>query len=104
MSKGAGADTDKWVLYFKGGGWCYNEKTCAQRAKTSIGSAKYFTKTFAFSGLMDSNATVNPTFANFNRTVESAVSLAKGKPVYPFASMFNLVRPMTVYLGFARSV
>ena len=38
----------------------------------------------------------NETFANFNRTVESAVSLAKGKPVYPFASMFNLVRPMTV--------
>ena len=32
MSKGAGADTDKWVLYFKGGGWCYNEQTCAQRA------------------------------------------------------------------------
>ena len=32
MSKGAGADTDKWVLYFKGGGWCYDEKSCAQRA------------------------------------------------------------------------
>ena len=42
---------------------------CVARTKTSIGSSKLFTKTFAFSGPMDSNATVNPTFANFNRVV-----------------------------------
>ena len=69
MTKGTGTGANKWVLYFKGGGWCYNEASCASRTKTSIGSAKLFTPTFAFSGPMDSNATVNPTFANYNRVV-----------------------------------
>ena len=50
-TKGSGDGAKTWVLYFKGGGWCYDEEDCAQRAKTSLGSSKYFTKTFAFSGI-----------------------------------------------------
>lgn len=69
MAKGNGTGADKWVLYFKGGGWCYDEASCLKRAKTSIGSSKYFTKTFEFSGMMDSDPIINPTFHNFNRVV-----------------------------------
>lgn len=63
------SDTNKWVLYFKGGGWCYNEKSCASRAKTNLGSSKYFPKQFSFGGPMDSEPSVNPDFATFNRVV-----------------------------------
>ena len=91
-TKGSGTGANKWVLYFKGGGWCYDEASCKQRAGaprhqlavfsvhnlwslhqvarltasaatlcahgtgTSIGSSKFFTPTFAFSGIMDSQA------------------------------------------------
>ena len=58
-----------WVLYFKGGGWCYDESSCASRARGELGSSTHLAKTFAFSGPMDSTTAVNPTFANFNRAV-----------------------------------
>ena len=59
----------KWVLYFKGGGWCYDEASCASRAKQSLGSNKFFPKTFGFGGPMDADPTNNPDFASFNRVV-----------------------------------
>lgn len=58
-----------WVLYFKGGGWCYNEASCASRAKSNLGSSDHFAKTFEFSGMMDSTAAVNPEFYAYNRVV-----------------------------------
>eukprot|EP00750_Incisomonas_marina_P018288 INCI2807.1.p1 GENE.INCI2807.1~~INCI2807.1.p1 ORF type:complete len:439 (-),score=56.39 INCI2807.1:65-1381(-) len=58
-----------WVVYFKGGGWCYNEKDCAQRAKTELGSSTHFPKTFGFSGVVDPDPTVNPDFADFNHVI-----------------------------------
>eukprot|EP00937_MAST-01D_sp_MAST-1D-sp2_P003607 g3607.t1 len=62
------AEKSSWVLYFKGGGWCYDEASCAQRAGTELGSAKHFAKTFQFSGPMDSDPSISP-FARFNRVV-----------------------------------
>lgn len=62
----------KWVLYFKGGGWCWNEGNCARWAETPLGSSKHFepTSTLApFSGLMDSRESVNPSFCSFNRVL-----------------------------------
>ena len=53
---GSGKETS-WLLYFKGGGWCYDEHSCASRAKEELGSATKFPQTFAFSGLMDSDHT-----------------------------------------------
>merc|ERR1719456_180668 len=60
---------NSWVLYFKGGGWCYDEKSCAMRAKGQLGGNAHFPKTFAFSGPMDSDPSINPEFAGFNRVV-----------------------------------
>jgi hypothetical protein len=63
------ATATSWVLYFKGGGWCYDEQSCAARAKGEIGSSTKFPKTFSFSGPMDGDPTVNPEFAAYNRVV-----------------------------------
>jgi hypothetical protein len=94
MTKGTDTDTTKWVLYFKGGGWCYDERDCAVRAKTNLGTSTQFTPTFAFSGIMDSQASVNPEFATYNRVVlyycdgasfsgnADAVSNTTGTPLY----------------------
>lgn len=63
------SDNAQWLLYFKGGGWCYDEDSCAARAKGELGSSDHFPATFAFSGLMDSDPQVNPTFAHFHRVI-----------------------------------
>jgi hypothetical protein len=63
------SSSTSWVLYFKGGGWCYEEDSCASRANTALGSSTLFPKTFAFSGPMDSSTDVNPSFANYNRAL-----------------------------------
>ena len=68
-AKGSGSGANTWVLYFKGGGWCYNEASCAKRTHGALGSSKHFAPTFAFSGIMDSQASVNPTFYNANRVI-----------------------------------
>ena len=34
------ADTANWEIYFQGGGWCYEEQDCWNRAKGNIGSSK----------------------------------------------------------------
>lgn len=31
--------TNKWILYFESGGWCYNEKACLERSLTNLGSS-----------------------------------------------------------------
>jgi hypothetical protein len=35
-------DPTKWLVFFMGGGWCYNEEQCAERALTYVGSARDF--------------------------------------------------------------
>ena len=35
----------KWSIYLNGGGWCYDERDCAQRAKTRLGSSTLFDPT-----------------------------------------------------------
>ena len=59
----------KWVLYFKGGGWCYDEQSCASRAKTDLGSSDHMPATFDFGGIMDDDPAMNPEFAAYNRVV-----------------------------------
>lgn len=67
---GANATADpsarsRWLLYFKGGGWCYDEEDCARRALTSDGSTKGLSETGGFSqGIMSRDPAVNPLFAN----------------------------------------
>lgn len=59
----------KWVLFLKGGGWCVNPTSCAERSRTTIGSSKNLPQQFSFTGYMDSDPMENPTFHNFNRVI-----------------------------------
>ena len=62
----------KWVLYFKGGGWCTNAAACAARAHSLIGSSNNLNKsqpTFSFGGPLDADPSMNPAFAHFHHVI-----------------------------------
>lgn len=39
-------DPQKWLVFFQGGGWCWNVTDCAARAKTSLGSSSSWPSTY----------------------------------------------------------
>ena len=52
-----------WVIYLKGGGACHDEQSCTQRANSSLGSSKYWAKTYNPSKSVNSdNPAYNPYF------------------------------------------
>jgi len=59
----------KWVIYIQGGGWCYKDEACLDRAKTSLGSSTQMAKTMGGAGVMSDSATVNPEFHAWNHVV-----------------------------------
>jgi hypothetical protein len=62
----------KWVIYFKGGGWCQNATACALRAGGLIGSSSRLPKTqptFSYTGVLDPDPGTNPDFAHFHHVV-----------------------------------
>ena len=64
-----GSDPTKWVLFFKGGGWCYDEEDCAGRYHSELGTTTNIPSKYGYSGVIDNNSSINPTFANFNRVL-----------------------------------
>ncbi|PSS34314.1 Pectin acetylesterase [Actinidia chinensis var. chinensis] len=67
LHRGFGAGTRNWLLQFEGGGWCNDIQSCLDRAKTRRGSTRYMSKQEVFSGILSSNASMNPDFYNWNR-------------------------------------
>lgn len=64
------SNTNNWQIYFQGGGWCYEEQDCWNRAKGHIGSSNWLTdgvSTSTLGGLLSPDCTVNPEFCNYNR-------------------------------------
>ena len=61
---------NKWVLYFKGGGWCYDVDSCAARGEGLIGSSSHLAEsqpTFGYGGgPLGKDPRLNPSWANFN--------------------------------------
>jgi hypothetical protein len=70
-----GAETTKYVIYQRGGGWCSTDAECAQRATTELGSsnATFFPPTVDYAQfaanfkLLQANATLNPQAWNWTR-------------------------------------
>jgi Pectinacetylesterase len=56
----------KFVLHLVGGGWCYSEADCVQRAKGALGSSKQWPASKAGSGILSADPTVNPYFHDWN--------------------------------------
>jgi hypothetical protein len=61
------ANSNKWQIYFQGGGWCYDEIDCWGRSSGNLGSSKNWPKTGSLGGIVSSNCTVNPDFCSYNR-------------------------------------
>ncbi|KAI5652800.1 hypothetical protein M9H77_29987 [Catharanthus roseus] len=67
LHRGFGAGARNWLLQFEGGGWCNDIQSCSERALTRRGSTRYMSKLEVFSGILSSNASLNPDFYNWNR-------------------------------------
>lgn len=70
IEPGTGANASKWVLHAEGGGWCWTEEECAQRAKTPLGTSTLWqaaTSCYgACDGILSRNCTENPDFCSWN--------------------------------------
>lgn len=59
-----------WFIFLDGGAWCYDEHDCESRSKTFKGSSRKFpARYWPYSGPLDSNPKVNPSFAGFHRVL-----------------------------------
>ncbi|XP_027775200.1 pectin acetylesterase 8-like isoform X2 [Solanum pennellii] len=67
--KGHGEGANNWIIYFRGGEWCYNVIDCVARTTTEKGSSKYAPKQRSFYGILSNNKTINPDFYNWNRVM-----------------------------------
>lgn len=56
-----------WQIFFRSGGWCYDEMDCWARSKGKLGSSKKWSETVAQGGIMSDNCHSNPDFCNANR-------------------------------------
>jgi hypothetical protein len=45
--RGFGAGANKWIIFFEGGGWCYNTSECVYRSTTRLGSSSSYLKCVA---------------------------------------------------------
>jgi len=64
------SDSTKFVIHAQGGGWCYNEASCASRAKGALGSSKSWGGTTSCygncDGILSADAGTNPDFHGWN--------------------------------------
>jgi hypothetical protein len=58
------SDSSLFVVYLEGGGTCSNQADCASRAKSHLGSSKYWAASRTGGGLLNGDCTANPDFCN----------------------------------------
>ena len=57
-----------WLVFLDGGAWCYDQHSCASRARGFKGTSKQSGNDFwAYDGYMAHSPAVNPTFSTFHR-------------------------------------
>ncbi|GMI44578.1 hypothetical protein TrCOL_g9356 [Triparma columacea] len=67
IEKSSKAGNKRWQLFFEGGGWCYNDKDCANRALGQLGSSSDYPSTIGRQGGVASpDCDINPTFCEYN--------------------------------------
>ena len=62
-------DAGRWVVYMQGGAWCDSPSSCAYRSTGHLGSSTKFAPTYPMDGVLDANASRNPTFAGWNHVL-----------------------------------
>jgi hypothetical protein len=59
-----GTDSSLFTIYMEGGGSCSDEQTCKARARTHLGSSKFWAPAKTGGGLLDARCDQNPDFCN----------------------------------------
>lgn len=67
IDRGSGSGIDNWLLHIEGGAWCNDKATCLKKRNTRLGSSKYMTKKYVFSGILSNQKKYNPDFYTWNR-------------------------------------
>ena len=72
-----------WQIFQEGGGWCYDEMECSERALTDLGSSNNYpsvaydksgpSPNLNAGGLLSSDCSVNPTFCDANKVPNSVI-------------------------------
>lgn len=60
------ADPSKWVVHFDGGGWCYDEESCLERAQTELGTSTLWPASAPMPYLSDGDPQDNPVFSKYS--------------------------------------
>ena len=63
---GTGSGASKWIIYLRGGNWCFDLQSCFDRSMQTRGSTKYWPKTEQFDGILSDDKVLNPDFHNWN--------------------------------------
>ncbi|CAI5524665.1 unnamed protein product [Closterium sp. Naga37s-1] len=68
LRRGFGSGANNWIMILEAGGWCFNAKSCANRAKGPLGSSKKWppTSDVKYGGVGSTDSAVNPAFYNWN--------------------------------------
>ena len=69
-----GAQKTKWVLWIQGGGLCQSNADCANRAKSALGSSKYWVKSRTGSQHQSTDPAQNPDFHDWQHVYLSYCS------------------------------
>ncbi len=67
--RGWGSGANRWVLWFKGGGACYDRSSCEGRDRDLISAIPWKRPSIAGQGILSSQPTQNPDFYNWNRVI-----------------------------------
>jgi len=68
VSTYAAGTSRSWLIFFEGGGWCYDGFDCLDRSKSHLGSSKGYGQVMGEAGgMLSTNCEVNPAFCSFNR-------------------------------------
>ena len=67
LSSGFGSGSNKWLIFFQGGGWCYDIERCCTRLRTRLGSSLKYAKQMDMNQVYKSRVrSDNPLMYNWN--------------------------------------
>lgn len=66
LRKGYGSGADKWLLFFRPGGWCSSPSDCTDRSFSHWGSSEFFADTTGQKGILNPDRKANPDTYNWN--------------------------------------
>lgn len=64
--RGHGSGEHKWLIFFEGGGWCYDMEQCYLRSKTESGSSRRHPPHRSSPHCLSGEAHLNPLLYNWN--------------------------------------